>query len=65
MARDKSHQTDLQLTHWVKPGGEGLTFMLSAAGVAGWILRYREGKGPCTSAKLCHPGPIVPLPLPA
>jgi integrase len=50
MARDKGHLTDLQLRHWIKAGqplakadGDGLTFTLSAAGVAGWILRYRHG----------------------
>ena len=26
-----------------KADGDGLTFTLSAAGVAGWILRYRHG----------------------
>jgi hypothetical protein len=46
MARDKGHLTALQLRHWIKAGqplakadGDGLTFTLSAAGVAGWILR--------------------------
>ncbi|TXH49000.1 MAG: site-specific integrase [Burkholderiaceae bacterium] len=50
MTRDKGHLTDLQLRHWIKAGkplakadGDGLTFTLSAAGVAGWILRYRHG----------------------
>ena len=50
MARDKGHLTDLQLRHWIKAGkplakadGDGLTFTLSTAGVAGWILRYRHG----------------------
>lgn len=50
MARDKGDLTDLQLRHWIKAGqplakadGDGLTFTLSAVGVAGWILRYRHG----------------------
>jgi hypothetical protein len=50
MARDKGHLTDLQVRHWIKAGkplakadGDGLTFTLSADGVAGWILRYRHG----------------------
>jgi hypothetical protein len=50
MARDKGHLTDLQLRHWIKAGkplakadGDGLTFTLSAADMAGWILRYRHG----------------------
>ena len=50
MARDKGHLTDLQLRHWIRAGtplakadGNGLTFTLSTAGVAGWILRYRHG----------------------
>jgi hypothetical protein len=50
MARDKGHLTDLQLRHWIKASkplakadGDGLTFTLLAAGVAGWILRYRHG----------------------
>lgn len=50
MARDKGHLTDLHLRHWIKAGkplakadGDGLTFTLSTAGVAGWILRYRYG----------------------
>jgi len=50
MARDEGLLSDLQLRHWIKAGtplakadGNGLTFTLSAAGVAGWILRYRHG----------------------
>ena len=50
MARDKGLLSDLQLRHWIKAGtplakadGNGLTFTLSTAGVAGWILRYRHG----------------------
>jgi hypothetical protein len=41
--------TDVQLRAWVKAGkpiagksdGDGLTFTLSAKGVASWVLRYR------------------------
>lgn len=43
MGRDKGHLTDLQLRHSIKADSDGLTFTLSAAGVAGWILRYRHG----------------------
>ena len=50
MAREKGLLSDLQLWHWIKEGtplakadGNGLTFTLSTAGVAGWILRYRHG----------------------
>jgi hypothetical protein len=50
MARDKGHLKHLQLRHWIKAGqplaeadGDGHTFTLSSAGVAGWILRYRHG----------------------
>ncbi len=50
MARDKGLLSDLQIRHWIKAAaplakadGNGLTFTLSAAGVAGWILRYRHG----------------------
>ncbi len=50
MARDKGLLSDLQLRHWIKAGrplakadGNGLTFTLSTAGVAGLILRYRHG----------------------
>jgi len=42
--------SDVQLRSWVKAGeplaksdGDGLTFTLSAKGVATWILRYRHG----------------------
>jgi hypothetical protein len=44
--------TDLQIRHWIntnvplaKSDGDGLTFTLSAAGTASWILRYRLGAG--------------------
>lgn len=50
MARDKGLLSDLLLRHWIKAGtplakadGNGLTFTLSAAGVAGCIFRYRHG----------------------
>ncbi len=43
---------DIQIKHWVKKGepiarsdGGGLTFTLSAAGTATWILRFRIGGG--------------------
>lgn len=50
MARDKGQLADVQLRHWIRAGkplakadSDGLTFTLSGAGVAGWILRYRHG----------------------
>ncbi|WP_291852588.1 Arm DNA-binding domain-containing protein [Accumulibacter sp.] len=50
MARDKGQLTDLQIRHWIKAGtplakadGDGLTFTLSTAGAACWVLRYRYG----------------------
>lgn len=43
---------DIQIRNWVSKGepiarsdGDGLTFTLSSAGTATWILRYRIGKG--------------------
>ena len=46
MVRDKGLLSDLQIRHWIRAGtplakadGNGLTFTLSTAGVAGWILR--------------------------
>lgn len=43
---------DIQIKHWVNKGapiarsdGGGLTFTLSEAGTATWILRYRMGAG--------------------
>ena len=46
MVRDKGLLSDLQIRHWIRAGtplakadGNGLTFRLSTAGVAGWILR--------------------------
>lgn len=45
--------TDTQLRAWIKTGvplaradGSGLTFTLSAAGTAAWVLRYRFGSAP-------------------
>lgn len=45
--------TDTQLRTWIKTGvplaradGSGLTFTLSAAGTAAWVLRYRFGGAP-------------------
>lgn len=42
--------SDVELRNWIKAGqpvaksdGDGLTFTLSAAGTAAWILRYRHG----------------------
>lgn len=42
--------TDVQVRNWIKAGaataksdGDGLTFTLSASGVATWVLRYRLG----------------------
>jgi len=42
--------TDLQLRNWIKAGkalaksdGDGLTFTLSPAGTAAWVLRYSFG----------------------
>lgn len=41
---------DIQIRHWITKGapvaksdGDGLTFTLSAAGTAAWVLRYRYG----------------------
>lgn len=43
--------SDLQLKRWLKDGeplaksdGDGLTFTVSSAGCATWVLRYRYGK---------------------
>ena len=48
--RGKNLLDDIQLRRWVSAGerlarsdGEGLTFTLSAAGTATWVLRYRQG----------------------
>jgi len=44
--------TDIKIRNWISKGdalarsdGDGLTFTLSAAGTATWVLRYRIGKG--------------------
>ncbi|MBB5458698.1 site-specific integrase [Paraburkholderia sp. Cpub6] len=48
--RETKVLTDVQIRHWIKAGqplakadGDGLTFTLSAAGLAAWVLRYRYG----------------------
>jgi len=48
--RGKNLLDDIQLRRWVSAGvklarsdGDGLTFTLSAAGTATWVLRYRQG----------------------
>ncbi|SEK00172.1 Integrase [Achromobacter sp. NFACC18-2] len=48
--REKHLLDDIQLRRWVSAGeklarsdGDGLTFTLSAAGTATWVLRYRQG----------------------
>lgn len=50
MAKKIGLLSDMQLKQWVKAGkplsmsdGGGLIFMLSAAGNAAWVLRYRHG----------------------
>ncbi len=50
MARTINQLDDVELRRWVKAGGPlaksdglGLTFTLSAAGAAVWVLRYRHG----------------------
>lgn len=53
MAKEVNKLSDPQLRRWIKAGvpvaksdGNGLTFTLSAAGTAAWVLRYRHaGKG--------------------
>ncbi|GAB3628452.1 integrase [Pandoraea terrae] len=52
MARQTNLLDDVEIRHWVAKGepvaksdGEGLTFTLSRAGTATWILRYRRGGG--------------------
>ena len=51
MATKDGALSDLRLKQWTKTGkplaksdGNGLTFTLSAAGKAVWVLRYRIGK---------------------
>ncbi|RSE85591.1 site-specific integrase [Achromobacter denitrificans] len=48
--RGKNLLDDIQLRRWLSAGeklarsdGDGLTFTLSAAGTATWVLRYRQG----------------------
>lgn len=50
MAKQIDKLSDRQLRSWIKAGvpvakadGGGLTFTLSAAGTAAWVLRYRHG----------------------
>lgn len=50
MVKQVDKLSDAQLRHWIKAGkpvaksdGNGLTFTLSAAGTAAWVLRYRFG----------------------
>ncbi len=50
MAREVEKLEDVQIRHWIRAGnpvakadGNGLTFTLSAAGAATWVLRYRFG----------------------
>ena len=45
---DVGHLSDIQIRQWIKHGqpiaksdGDGLTFTLSAKGMASWVLRYR------------------------
>ncbi|WP_353192083.1 integrase arm-type DNA-binding domain-containing protein [Pandoraea pnomenusa] len=52
MARQSNILDDVQIRRWVAKGepvaksdGDGLTFTLSAAGTAAWVLRYRMGAG--------------------
>jgi integrase len=53
VAREIDKLSDQQLRRWIKTGaplakadGNGLTFTLSAAGTAAWVLRYRHGGKP-------------------
>lgn len=50
MAKQVDKLSDPQIRRWIKAGvpvakadGNGLTFTLSAAGTAAWVLRYRHG----------------------
>lgn len=52
MAKLSNLLDDIQIKHWIAKGepvaksdGEGLTFTLSKAGTATWVLRYRLGGG--------------------
>lgn len=53
MAREIDRLDDVQIRHWVAAGkpvakadGGGLTFTLSSAGAASWVLRYRYAGKP-------------------
>lgn len=53
MAKEIDKLSDRQIRGWIKDGapvakadGGGLTFTLSAAGTAAWVLRYRHGGKP-------------------
>lgn len=53
MAREVDKLDDVQIRHWIAAGepvakadGSGLTFTLSAAGAAAWVLRYRHAGKP-------------------
>ena len=52
MAKTTHNLSDLQLRRWIAAGeavaksdGDGLTFTLSSAGTASWVLRYRNQAG--------------------
>jgi len=52
MAKTAHNLTDMQLRRWIaareavaKSDGDGLTFTLSEAGTASWVLRYRNTAG--------------------
>lgn len=52
MAKQINLLSDIQLKNWVSKGealaksdGDGLTFTLSSAGTATWVLRYRQAGG--------------------
>lgn len=52
MAKTTHNLSDLQLRRWIASGapiaksdGDGLTFTLSSAGTASWVLRYRNQAG--------------------
>jgi integrase len=52
MAKTTHNLSDLQLRRWIaqpkplaKSDGDGLTFTLSSAGTASWVLRYRNQAG--------------------
>lgn len=53
MAREIERLDDVQIRHWMRAGepvakadGYGLTFTLSKAGTAAWVMRYRFGGRP-------------------